>query len=169
MEKSRDDERTCCFNFFPLSIDGYKITKGGPTERLLERLPIHPSWHVTRDTSVPYDPACCYCCRFKELTESNQEPSLAAIRQLIIELYPHIFQYQVWNFQTGRPLLQEVFNQGVQLDPFTYFCHVSSASNNWGREMACVDIGKAVTVCNIAVFNAAYTFWKMDRLVRWHN
>jgi len=34
--------------------------------------------------------------------------------------------------------------------------------------MGCAGIGKAVTVCNIAVFNAVYTFWKMNRLV-WEN
>jgi len=34
--------------------------------------------------------------------------------------------------------------------------------------MGCAGIGKAVTVCNMAVFNAVYTFWKMNRLV-WEN
>ena len=46
MDKSRDDERTCCFNSLRMPIGEIKSTKGGPTERLLERLQIDPSLHV---------------------------------------------------------------------------------------------------------------------------
>ena len=160
MDKSRDDERTCCFNSLWMLSGEIKSIKGGPTERLLERFQCE-RLHVTCDTSIPYDPTCCYCCRFKELKDSNEGPSLAAVRQLIIELYPHIFQYQVWNFKTGRPLLQDAFHTGIQLNLFTYFCHVSGAFDEWGKDVGCSGIEKVVSVCNTAVVNAVYALWKL--------
>jgi len=161
MDRSTDDERTCCFGSLRIPIGAVKWTKGGPTACLLERLQIDPSLRKTRGKSVPYDPTCFYCCRFKDLIDSNQEPSLAAVRQLIVELYPHIFQYQVWNFQTGRPLLQDAFHPGIQLNLFTYFCHVSGAFDEWGKDVGCSGIEKAVSVCNTAVVNAVYALWKL--------
>jgi len=162
MEKTQDDKRTCSFSSLSRTLTRIEITRGGPTERLLERLQIHPRWHETRTNTVPCDPTCYYCCRVKKLTESDREPSLATVRQLIIDLYPHIFQYQVWNFQTGRPQLQEVFHPGVQLNPFTYLCHMTSAFDNWGRNIECSDIDSAVSITNIAIFNAVsmlFTLW----------
>ena len=161
MDRSKDDERTCFFGSLRTPFGAVESTKGGPTERLLERLQIDPNLHKIRHTSVPYDPTCYFCCRFQDLIDLNQEPSLAAVRQLIIELYPHIFQYQVWNFQTGRPLLQDALHPGIQLNLFTYFCHVCGAFDEWGKQVGCSGIEKVVSVCNTAVVNAVYAIWKL--------
>ena len=111
---------------------------------------------------VPDDSSCYCCCKLKELTESSPELSLSTIRQLIIELYPRLFRYQVWNLQSGQPLLHNVFNQGAQLNPFEYFCHVTGAFDEWGAVTKWSGVVKAVSVCNIAVVNAVSFLLKLE-------
>ena len=130
INQKRGDKMTCSFSQFSRIVSEIKAL-GGQTARLLECLGLHPNLCKTDVTSVSCDSTCYHCVKLKELTEQTQESSLAAVRQLVIELYPRMFQYQVWNFQTGRPLLQDVMFSGVQLNSFTYFCHVASAINIW--------------------------------------
>ena len=76
------------------------------------------------------------------------------MRQLIIKLYSRLFRYQIWNLQSGQPLLHEVFNQNAQLNSFAYFCHVANTFDDWGRLAQCSGVGKALSVCNVAVVTA---------------
>ena len=73
------------------------------------------------------------------------------MRHLIIELYPVIYRYQVWNLQTGRSLLEDVFQQEVELNSFTYFCHLTTAFDDWEIAMKYSVVDRPVSVCNIAV------------------
>ena len=107
-------------------------------------------------TPVLYDPSCHYCCRLREFSESSQEPSLVTLRQLVVEFYPCIFNYQVWDLQTGMPLLQQVFSHDVQLNPFTYLCHVTCAVSGCGLKMKCSGIEEAMSVCNVAAVTVVY-------------
>ena len=98
--------------------------------------------------------SCYYCRRLRELTESNPEPSLVTIRQLVIQFYPCIFNYQVWDLETGTPLLQQVFSGDIELNPFTYFCHVVCAFSDGGSQMDWSGIWNATSCCNIATVSA---------------
>ena len=144
IEQSRDDEMTV----------SKKRKSGVHKECFSKLLEVRNKKYVVQ-TFEAHDvcsPTCVYCSRLHELTQSNQEPSLATVRQLVIELYPFIFDYQVWDFQTGMPVLQQVFSQSIQLDPLTYLCHVACAFGN--LEVGCCGIEKALSVCNIAMVNA---------------
>ncbi|KAJ7336074.1 hypothetical protein OS493_013453 [Desmophyllum pertusum] len=142
---------TVCFN---RQIRYNKPMAGVQITRLLERLGLETILNQTRETRFSYNPTCSYCSRLKKLTESNQESSLETVRQLIIELYPNIFQYQVWDLQSGMPVLHQVFLQSVQLNPFTYLCHVTCNFGQRGWKLQCSDIDKDMSVCNVAVVNA---------------
>ena len=110
--------------------------------------------YLNRD--VPdHDDRFCYCCsRLIELSQSNQEPSLETVRQLIIELYHFIFKYQVWDLATGTHVLQQAFSKGIQLSPFIYFCHVFCVFIDLGLGTYCSGTEKGRSICNIAVWCA---------------
>ena len=151
IEESQDDEMTVSFCPQVLCRES-----GVEIKILLKRHGMGKNLDQTRKPRVSYDPSCHYCCRLKEFTESSQKSSLATIRQLVIELYPDIFNYQIWNLQSGMPVLQQVFSHGVQLNSFTYLCHVTCAFNECGLKMDCSGIVKVVSVCNIAAVTAVY-------------
>ena len=133
---------TCCFTELSKLMAAIESPMGGQTKRLLKFLGMEPTWCQTGVTPVPFDPSCYSCGRLRELTESNQVSSLSAVRQLISDLYPRIFYYQVWNFQNGRSLLEDAFSQGGQLNPITYVCHLTSAFTKLRGRMWCSVIGR---------------------------
>ena len=148
---------TCCFTELSKVIAGIASPVGELAKRLLKVLGINPVWLQTSVTPIPYDPSCYCCGRLRELAESNQESSLSAVRQVITDLYPRIFHYQVWNFQTGRSLLEDVFCQGGQLNPFFYVCHLAPYSfTKLNETMSHSGINKAVAIANFATVNAVY-------------
>ena len=159
IEQSQDDEMTCFFTQLSQEIRHVITTLVGETKRFLEYLQTKPTFCQTR---VPYDPGCYYCSRLKELTGQTQESSLSVVREFIIELYPRIFHFQVWNLLTGRPLLLDVFCSGSELNSFSYFCHIAGAFDQWGIQVGYSGMDKAVSVCNIAVVNAVYALWNLD-------
>ena len=52
------------------------------------------------------------------------------VRQRVIDLYADIFPTQVWNMETGRPVLEEAFSADVQLNPYFYLCHLTFLVSN---------------------------------------
>ena len=158
-----DKEWTCSFRQLPEMVAGFS-NMGIETSSLLRRLGINlMSCEVNAMHGANY--RSCYFCdqlkELKELTDPSKESFLAHVRQLIIKLYRWIFRYQVWNLETGRPLLQDVLNQCAQFNPFTYFCHVTSAFDKWGREIGCAGVDQVMSVCNIAVVTAIDTFFRL--------
>ena len=163
IDEGPDKEWTCSFRQLPEVVAGFR-TVGIETNSLLGRLGINlMSCNVNAMHRSNY--RSCYFCdqlkQLKELTDPSKESSLAPVRQLVIKLYRWIFRYQIWNLETGRPLLQDVFNQCAQLNPFTYFCHVTSAFDNWGKEIGCAGVDQVMSVCNIAVVTAIDTFCRL--------
>ena len=155
-----DEEWTCSFRQLPQMVAGF-YTMGIETYSLLRRLGINlMSCKVNVMHGSNYR-SCYFCDQLKDLTDLSKESSLAPLRQLVIKLYRWIFRCQVWNLETGRPLLQDVFNQCAQLNPFTYFCHVTSAFDNWGKEIGCAGVDQVMSVCNIAVVTAIDTFFRL--------
>ena len=155
IENSQDEERTYSFRGLSRRIVGIGIM-GRHTRCLMEYLGVDPESYQDHVMFAPDDPSCYWCDRLKELTESNQELCFAAVRQRIIELYPCFFRYQIWNLQSGRPLLHDVFNQNAQLNPLMYFCHVTGALDKWAKAIRCSGVLETVSVCNIAVVTAVY-------------
>ena len=129
-----------------------ELIAGGPVKCLLNYLAFKTNFDVTRVTRRFYSPACIFCCRLESLTGKglHKELSLTTIRQNIIDIYTLIFQCQIWNLQTGMPVLKHVFSQNIQLEPFTYICHVAYVLNKGIMEMEC----PGVSICNIAVLTA---------------
>ena len=163
IDQSEDDQKTCSFSRLEWKIAGFSSI-GDEIAHLLEFLQMEPRLYKTQVTFVPDDSTCYYCGRLKELKDSNQESSLATVRQLIIELYPRIFLHQVWNLQTGKPLLYDIFYLGAQFNSFTYFCHVTSAFEEWAIRMGCCGVDQALSVCNIAIVNAISCLLKIQGL-----
>ncbi|PFX11934.1 hypothetical protein AWC38_SpisGene24185 [Stylophora pistillata] len=94
---------------------------------------------------------CRFCRRLSSLTDKGyKEASLTAVRREIIKIYPFVFPCQIWHLKTGRPVLERAFMRDVQLESFTYICHVSCFVNRWAMEIACSDF----SVCNIAIITA---------------
>ena len=154
-----DKEWTCSFRQLPKMVAGVS-TMGIETNSLLRRLGINLlscEVNAMHESNYP----CYFCDQLKELTVPSKESSLALVRHLVIKLYRWIFRYQVWNLETGRPLLQDVFDQCAQLNPFTYFCHVTSAFDKWGKEIGCAGVDQVMSVCNIAVVTAIDTLFRI--------
>ena len=95
--------------------------------------------------------SCNFCCKLRSLTvQGYHAASLTAVRREILEIYPWIFQRQMLDLKTGRPVLERVFSRDIQLDPFTFICHVSYFVNRGVMEIAFSDF----SVCNIAIVTA---------------
>ena len=161
IENSREEERTCSFDELSNRIAGIGIM-GRHTRHLMQCLGVDALSYENHMMFVPDDPSCYFCCRLKKLAESSKELCLEAVRQLIIDLYPRLFQYQIWNLQSGQPLLRDVFDQDAQLNPFAYFCHVTVAYDPRGKGIECSGVVKAISVCNIAVVTAVYFLLQLE-------
>ena len=66
------------------------------------------------------------CQNCFEFERRNEEITLELVRQRVLDLYPQIFEFQVWNVESGRPVLEEAFFKGG--GPF-FLYHVSAAVN----------------------------------------
>ena len=66
------------------------------------------------------------------LNSSKKKKTLELVRQRVLDLYPHIFEFQVWNVESGRPVLEEAFLK--RGGPF-FLYHVSAAVNCKVRKM----------------------------------
>ena len=161
IENSPAEERSCSFAELSYRIARIGIM-GRHTRCLMQFLGVDPRAYRSHVMFVPDDPCCYFCCRLKELTQSDKELCLTTVRKLIIELYPRLFRYQIWNLQSGKSLLHEVFNQDARLNTFAYVCHVTAALDLRGRGVECSWVDKAVSVCNIAVVSAVYFLLKVE-------
>ena len=106
------------------------------------------------------DALCPECDKFNE---DHPETTLADVHQHVIDLYPEIFEYQVWDLQTGRPVLEKAFS-GAVLSPFFYLCHMMTDMEASGQKLF-AHISEALFLHNLAFMNVIY-FLKMDFL-RW--
>ena len=138
---------------FPLGIE---------TKCLLEYLGVNVEFARACALNVANDTSCYFCDKLEELRDPYEESSLASVRQHIIDIYPWIFPYQVWNLVTGRPLLQDVFCQSNVLDPFSSFCHVAFALM-WNVDISFTGVGQVVSVRNVALVTALNAMYELRR------
>ena len=105
--------------------------------------------HRIQNALVGVKSLCPECSEFEK---SYENKSLALLRQRVIELYPEIFKYQIWDTTSGRPALEEAFSPGVQLNPFFFLCHLTFDHDDTfftGAE-------KSVSLCTVAFVNAVF-------------
>ena len=158
IDRNPDKEWNCTGHFsntvafFPMGIE---------TKCLLEYLAIKVEFTRACALNVANDPSCYFCDKLEELRDPYKESSLASVRQQVIDIYPWIFPYQVWNLVTGRPLLQDVFYQSNVLNPFSYFCHVACALRS-DVDIGFPGVDQVVSIRNIALvtaLNAMHELW----------
>ena len=107
----RDDVSTFSVSRLPVSSE---VSQEERTKHLAQNFGIEPELYQAPENSISLDPSCKYCSRLKELIDSEKEVPLVAVRQVIVELYPQIFEDQVWNIETGRAALEEAFSRDVK-------------------------------------------------------
>ena len=127
-----------------------ELVVDGPIKCLLKYIPFKTN-QISPYANTLYllSRSCRFCCKLGSLI-GYKKMSLRAVREEIIEIYPWIFQWQILDLKTGRPVLERVFARNIQLDPFTYICHVSYFVNRGAMEIAFSDF----SVCNIAIVTA---------------
>ncbi len=97
-------------------------------------------------------PLCPDCDNFYR---NHRKRTLAVVRQRVIDLYPEIFEYQVWNVRTGKPALEEAFSSDVVLSPFFHLCHMMTALEDFNGELF-LDIDKTLSFHSLAFIIVVY-------------
>ena len=95
---------------------------------------------------------CCpdVSCELFSICAKFFEKIKTPVRDRIAHFYAVLFENQVWNVQTGRPVIEEMFSS--QLKPFFYLWHFFPAMTDF-KDMICqFDFALA----NVALLNAAY-------------
>ena len=72
------------------------------------------------------------------------------VRDYIVRAYANIFEYQIWNVNTGRSVLDEMFS--LQLKPFFYLWHIIPAIKDFENKIRVAGL----TICNVALLNAVH-------------
>ena len=73
--------------------------------------------------SVPVEPTFCknssckLCSSYAEF-EKSRKP----VRDCVVNLYSEIFEFQIWNVETGESVIKEMFS--IPMKPFFYIWHV---------------------------------------------
>ena len=88
------------------------------------------------------------CPNCLEFEQRNEEKTLELVRQRVLDLYPDIFEFQVWNVESGRPVLEEALFK--DWDNF-FLCHVSAVAKS-GLPIL-LELLKEKSFCTIAVAN----------------
>ena len=89
--------------------------------------------------------SCDFCTKCREFMRSNTPG-----RDCIVRLYTDIFTYQIWNVETGRPVIEEMFS--LQLKPFFLLWHLFPALEGLENDICDID----VTLADVALLNAVY-------------
>ncbi len=98
------------------------------------------------------NPLCPDCDKFHH---NHRKTTLAVVRQRVIDLYPEIFEYQVWNVSTGKPALEEAFSSDVVLSPFFYLCHMMTVLEDFDGKLF-LDIDETFSFHNLAFVIVVY-------------
>lgn len=96
-----------------------------------------------------------FCQECRQFEQNKRETTLSVVRKRVIDLYSEIFEYQVWDVQSGRPVLEEAFSSDVVLSPFTYLCHMATAVGGNKALLSVID-KESLSFCNVAFINLVY-------------
>ena len=130
---------TCIFPHLSGTISKIKVPLGRATLNLLAFLGIDSKlYQKLGKKRGPFSLPCSACCReLSELTESDEEPSLTVVRELVLEFYPRMFENQVWNFDSGKSLLHDLFHQGKEMTYLKYTYQLPYTSEWYNGELEC--------------------------------
>ena len=90
-------------------------------------------------------------CESCKTAKDYEALTLEEVRQFVINHYSEIFRYQVWDAQTGEPVLKVALSSGVEVGPFIHFCHLGTAFEICGTIFT--STGKALSLSNIALLS----------------
>ena len=90
-------------------------------------------------------------CESCKTAKDYEALTLEEVRQFVINHYSEIFRYQVWDAQTGEPVLKVALSSGVEVGPFIHFCHLGTAFEVCGTLFT--GIGKVLSLSNIALLS----------------
>ena len=90
-------------------------------------------------------------CESCKTAKDYEALTLEEVRQFVINHYSEIFRYQVWDAQTGEPVLKGALSSGVEVGPFIHFCHLGTAFEICGTIFT--STGKALSLSNIALLS----------------
>ena len=79
---------------------------------------------------------------------------MTAVRQLGLEVYTRLFVEQVWNFDSGKPLLHDWCSENEEFEIITDTLYTLQQPRDAGRWGA--GFRKSWSVSNMAVMNAFY-------------
>ena len=165
IEQSQDEEITVRLNYQEVLN---RLIKLAPFNRFFQRFGIETPHD--RDLAGGFlrtqiDCPCCFKLRY--FVHPDQEPPLEAVRSVIIELYSYIFQYQVWDVKTGKPVLKQLFAGDAQLDAFTYFSHFGYVFSDFNFETVfskgVIELG---SICNFQLLSAINRTGRLDIFCR---
>ena len=159
------DDMTCTFTRLSDTVSNIEISLGKPTSELLRFLQIDSTLFKLCTEPLPYDPSICFCCsKLTELIKSDiyKMSSLTAVRQLVLELYPHLFANQVWNFDSGKPFLYDWWSQGNEC--VTFENYDTQLPEAYLQLRHCRGYKKSWSVSNVAVINAVYALVMVSNL-----
>ena len=91
-------------------------------------------------------------CKSCKTAKDYEALTLEEVRQFVIDHYSEVFKYQVFDMQTGKPLLNLSSSSGrVEVGPFIRFCHLGTAFEVCGTLFT--GTGKALSLSNIALLS----------------
>ena len=90
-------------------------------------------------------------CESCKTAKGYEALTLEEVRQFVINHYSEIFRYQVWDAQTGEPVLKVALSSGVEVGPFIHFCHLGTAFEICGTIFT--STGKPLSLSNIALLS----------------
>ena len=152
IEQSQDEEITVRLNYQEVLN---RLIKLAPFNRFFQRFEIETPHDRDLAGGFLRTQGDCYgCLRLRDFVHPDREPPLEFVRFVIMELYSDIFQYQVWDVKTGKPVLKQLFAGDAQLDAFTFFSHFGSVFSDFKFQTMFPGIGKARSICNIAISEA---------------
>jgi WD40 repeat protein len=75
------------------------------------------------------------------------------VRDYIVRVYANIFEYQIWNVNTGRSVIEDMFSSQLK-NPFFYLWHIVPVIEGFENKTR----NAGLTICNVALLNAVYCF-----------
>ena len=153
-----------------LATQGSRITAMRPLLHLLSEMKCE-EWcsllekaQLDRGDLTFLVPDCPRC----KLSRDYEALTLEEVRQFVIDHYSEIFKYQVWDAQTGEPVLNVASSSGVEVCPFIHFWHLGTAFETCGTLFTGID--KALSLANIALLSTIchHLLFRKSRSLKWY-
>ena len=101
--------------------------------------------------SCGFSVSLCQECRAYLFEKNHRKAPLSIVRTRVIDLYLEIFDHQVWDVQSGRPVLEQAFSSDNVWSPCIFLCHVATAFKS--ETVLLSQIEKGLSLFNFAFIN----------------